>query len=112
MKPPHRYIKSWATLAPQALIEVLDHLEEGKYPPQAQQNEFSNYAEKLSKEEAKLDWSLPAVQLERCIRAFNPWPISWLQTTDAQGKQPNIESLSSHCVAASKSNSRHCVASK
>lgn len=74
-----------ATLAPQALIEVLDHLEEGKYPPQAQQNEFSNYAEKLSKEEAKLDWSLPAVQLERCIRAFNPWPISWLQTTDAQG---------------------------
>lgn len=74
-----------AILAPQALIEVLDHLEEGKYPPQAQQNEFSNYAEKLSKEEAKLDWSLPAVQLERCIRAFNPWPISWLQTTDAQG---------------------------
>ncbi|KGQ39025.1 methionyl-tRNA formyltransferase [Gallibacterium anatis] len=74
-----------STLAPQALIEVLDHLEEGKYPPQAQQNEFSNYAEKLSKEEAKLDWSLPAVQLERCIRAFNPWPISWLQTTDTQG---------------------------
>lgn len=74
-----------ATLAPKALIEVLDHLDEGKYPPQAQQNEFSNYAEKLSKEEAKLDWSLPAVQLERCIRAFNPWPISWLQTTDAQG---------------------------
>lgn len=74
-----------AILAPQALIEVLDHLEEGKYPPQAQQNEFSNYAEKLSKEEAKLDWSLPAVQLERCIRAFNPWPISWLQTRDAQG---------------------------
>lgn len=32
-----------------------------------------------------MDWSLPAVQLERCIRAFNPWPISWLQTTDAQG---------------------------
>ncbi|MEH8030439.1 methionyl-tRNA formyltransferase [Gallibacterium anatis] len=76
-----------ATLAPKALIEVLDHLDEGKYPPQAQQNEFSNYAEKLSKEEAKLDWSLPAVQLERCIRAFNPWPISWLQTTDAQGNK-------------------------
>ncbi|KGQ37826.1 methionyl-tRNA formyltransferase [Gallibacterium genomosp. 1] len=76
-----------ATLAPKALIEVLDHLDEGKYPPQAQQNEFSNYAEKLSKEEAKLDWSLPAAQLERCIRAFNPWPISWLETTDAQGNK-------------------------
>lgn len=76
-----------ATLAPQALIEVLDHLEEGKYPSQAQQNEFSNYAEKLSKEEAKLDWSSSAAQLERCIRAFNPWPISWLETTDAQGNK-------------------------
>ncbi|KGQ30805.1 methionyl-tRNA formyltransferase [Gallibacterium genomosp. 2] len=76
-----------ATLAPKALIEVLDHLDEGKYPPQAQQNELSNYAEKLSKEEAKLDWSSSAAQLERCIRAFNPWPISWLETTDAQGNK-------------------------
>ena len=76
-----------ATLAPKALIEVLDHLDEGKYPPQAQQNEFSNYAEKLSKEEAKLDWSSSAAQLERCIRGFNPWPISWLETTDAQGNK-------------------------
>ncbi len=36
------------------------------------------YAEKLSKEEARIDWSLSATQLERCIRAFNPWPMSWL----------------------------------
>lgn len=35
------------------------------------------YAEKLSKEEALLDWSLSAAQLERCIRAFNPWPMSY-----------------------------------
>jgi methionyl-tRNA formyltransferase len=36
------------------------------------------YAEKLSKEEAQIDWSLSAAQLERCIRAFNPWPMSWI----------------------------------
>ena len=36
------------------------------------------YAEKLSKEEARVDWSLSAAQLERCIRAFNPWPMSWM----------------------------------
>ena len=34
---------------------------------------------KLSKEEARIDWSLSAAQLERCIRAFNPWPMSWLE---------------------------------
>jgi methionyl-tRNA formyltransferase len=37
------------------------------------------HAEKLSKEEARIDWSLSAAQLERCIRAFNPWPMSWLE---------------------------------
>lgn len=33
----------------------------------------------MSKEEARIDWSLSAAQLERCIRAFNPWPMSWLE---------------------------------
>ncbi|MBU0245838.1 methionyl-tRNA formyltransferase, partial [Escherichia coli] len=27
----------------------------------------------------RIDWSLSAAQLERCIRAFNPWPMSWLE---------------------------------
>ena len=71
-----------AKIGPKALIEVLDQLETGKYLPEVQQDQFSCYAEKLSKEEAKLDWSLSAEQLERCIRAFNPWPISWLEITD------------------------------
>ncbi|MGU0043147.1 methionyl-tRNA formyltransferase [Escherichia coli] len=34
---------------------------------------------KVEKEEARIDWSLSAAQLERCIRAFNPWPMSWLE---------------------------------
>ncbi len=37
-----------------------------------------SYAEKLSKEEARVDWTLSAAQLERCIRAFNPWPMSYI----------------------------------
>lgn len=80
-----------AELGPKALIEVLDYLEAGKYPPEVQQDELSNYADKLSKEEAKLDWSLSAEQLERCIRAFNPWPISWFEVIDNQQQKQTLK---------------------
>ena len=66
-----------AELAPSALIDVLDNLENGKFIAEKQDDSQSNYAEKLSKEEAQLDWSLSAMQLERNIRAFNPWPIAY-----------------------------------
>ena len=70
-----------AQLAPPALIDVLDHLESGKFPAETQDDSQSNYADKLSKEEAKLDWSLSATQLERNIRAFNPAPVAFLTVT-------------------------------
>lgn len=67
-----------AELAPPALIEVLDELESGKFVPQVQDDSQSNYADKLSKEEAELNWQLSAAQLERNIRAFNPAPVAFL----------------------------------
>ncbi|WP_279063510.1 methionyl-tRNA formyltransferase [Lelliottia amnigena] len=72
-----------ADLGPQGLIETLQQLADGKVQPEVQDEAFVTYAEKLSKEEAQLDWSLSAAQLERCIRAFNPWPMSWM-TIDEQ----------------------------
>ena len=74
-----------AELAPLALINVLNGLENGEFVAEKQDESQSNYAEKLSKEEAKLDWQLSAAQLERNIRAFNPWPISYFITQDTNG---------------------------
>lgn len=67
-----------AELAPPALLEVLNGLTSGQFKPEKQQDEQANYAEKLTKEEAKLDWNLTACQLERNIRAFNPAPMAYL----------------------------------
>ncbi|SCC66484.1 methionyl-tRNA formyltransferase [Kosakonia oryziphila] len=67
-----------AELGPQGLLVTLQQLAQGSAQPQMQDEALVTYAEKLSKEEARIDWSLSAVQLERCIRAFNPWPMSWL----------------------------------
>lgn len=66
-----------AELGPQGLIETLEQIANGKAKPEVQDESRVTYAEKLSKEEAQLDWSLSAAQLERCIRAFNPWPMSF-----------------------------------
>ena len=67
-----------ADLGPQGLIETLQQLADNTATPEVQDEAQVTYAEKLSKEEARIDWSLSAAQLERCIRAFNPWPLSWL----------------------------------
>lgn len=68
-----------AGLGPQGLLETLQQLANGSAQPEIQDDSLATYAEKLSKEEARIDWSLSAEQLERCIRAFNPWPMSWLE---------------------------------
>lgn len=79
-----------AELAPPALLEVLDNLENGKFPPEPQQDDQANYADKLSKEEAKLDWAQSAAQLERNIRAFNPAPVAFL-TVLVNGNEERVK---------------------
>lgn len=79
-----------AELAPPALLEVLNGLTAGQFPPEKQQDSLANYAEKLTKEEAKLDWQLPALQLERNIRAFNPAPMAFL-TVNVNGVEERIK---------------------
>ena len=67
-----------ADLGPQGLLHTLTQLAAGTAKPEVQDEALVTYAEKLSKEEARVDWSLSAAQLERCIRAFNPWPMSYI----------------------------------
>jgi methionyl-tRNA formyltransferase len=71
-----------AELGPQALVDTLDAMAAGDTAAEAQDDALANYAQKLSKEEARIDWSMEAVAIERCIRAFNPWPISWFEVAD------------------------------
>jgi methionyl-tRNA formyltransferase len=43
-------------------------------PPMPQPEAGSSYAAKLSREDGRIDWQLPATLLERKVRAFDPWP--------------------------------------
>lgn len=64
-----------AQLGPQAVLQAIDGLQAGALQGEVQDDSLATYAHKLNKEEARLDWARPAVELERLIRAFNPWPI-------------------------------------
>ncbi|MBB1477700.1 methionyl-tRNA formyltransferase [Shewanella sp. SG41-3] len=66
-----------AEQGPKALVQALFGLSEGSLKAEKQDETLANYAEKLSKEEARLDWHKSAKQLWQEIRAFNPWPVSY-----------------------------------
>jgi methionyl-tRNA formyltransferase len=68
-----------AKLGADALMETLQSLQRGELAPVPQDEEQACYAAKIEKAEAWLDWSRPAPELERKVRAFNPWPVA--QTT-------------------------------
>ena len=63
-----------AGMGAELLLDTLSHRAELTARPQ--DDAAATYASKLEKSEAWLDWSRPAVQLSREVRAFNPWPIS------------------------------------
>ncbi|CDT98303.1 Methionyl-tRNA formyltransferase [Vibrio coralliirubri] len=71
-----------AGLGPDALVECLADIASGKAVAEKQDDELANYAKKLSKEEARIKWSDEAAHIERCVRAFNPWPMSHFEAAD------------------------------
>ncbi len=61
----------------EALLDVLALIEKNELDPVPQDDALSNYAEKLNKAEAEIDWSLSAKEIDLKIRAFNPWPVAF-----------------------------------
>ena len=68
-----------ADLGARLIVEAVAGLEAGGLVATPQPAEGVTYAAKLAKDEARLDWSRPAVQLERAVRAFTPWPGAWFE---------------------------------
>ena len=68
-----------AKVAPVALLESLELLENGRAPRIPQDNALATYASKLKREDGKIDWTNPADAIERKIRAFDPWPGAFMK---------------------------------
>ena len=68
-----------AELGAQAMAAAIGPLVRGELRGEKQDDSLATYAHKLNKDEARIDWQQPATELDRQIRAFNPWPISHAQ---------------------------------
>ncbi|HHI94042.1 MAG TPA: methionyl-tRNA formyltransferase [Gammaproteobacteria bacterium] len=71
-----------AALGATALCHTLRLLADGAAVPEKQDDADANYAGKLQKAEAEIDWTQSAQVLSRTVRAFNPWPVAFTRVDD------------------------------
>jgi methionyl-tRNA formyltransferase len=77
-----------ARLGAPLMVQTLEGLASGTLLPRPQPAEGATYAAKLDKDEGRLDWRKPAVELERLVRGLNPWPGAWF---DYQGQRIKVQ---------------------
>lgn len=71
----------------EAIVEALGLLQHDQLKPVTQDDTLTTYAKKIAKEDACLDWSKTAEELDRQVRAYNPWPIAY---TNWQGESIRV----------------------
>lgn len=80
-----------AEAGPASLISALALLEEGAAPRIPQEEEMMSYAPKVEREDGRIDWSRPAEELERLIRAYHTWPGTFTTFVDGKGKERRVK---------------------
>lgn len=70
------------SLAQTAIIDSLSKLQAGKLRAEKQNDALATYANKINKQDAAIDWSKSAVEIDRMIRAYNPWPVAFTHLDD------------------------------
>ncbi|MDA7742214.1 methionyl-tRNA formyltransferase [Francisellaceae bacterium] len=65
-----------------ALLKTLDDICNDKLSPIKQEDAQANYAHKLTKQEAQIDWHQNAETIERNIRGYQPWPVAHFSLAD------------------------------
>jgi len=68
-----------ADLGADLIVEAVARLETGDLPDIPQPEDGMTYAAKLDRADGVIDWMLPAIDLDRRVRALNPWPGTWFE---------------------------------
>lgn len=66
-----------STMGAEAIVEALGSLDD--LTPQPQPEEGVTYARKIDKSEARIDWTRPAIEVDRLIRGLSPFPGAWFE---------------------------------
>jgi methionyl-tRNA formyltransferase len=93
-----------AALGAMALRDALQSVLDGQtLSPQPQSDEGITYAHKLDKAEARIDWIDSAIDIERKVRAFDPWPIAEADVGNDRLRIWSARALPSHTERAAGS---------
>jgi methionyl-tRNA formyltransferase len=79
-----------AQLGAETLPDVLANYLNGKITPQPQDHSQATYCKILSRDDGKIDWTKSADEIDRLVRAYNPWPGTW---TECDGKRIKISKV-------------------
>lgn len=82
-----------AQLGAGCLMHTLDRLAGEGITPRIQDDRQATYAGKISKEDARIVWSRPAVEIERQVRALNPQPVAFTEVNGIQVRIWEVEVL-------------------
>ncbi|MEW8293001.1 MAG: methionyl-tRNA formyltransferase [Candidatus Thiodiazotropha endolucinida] len=88
-----------ALLGARALVTCLPDLAGGRLQAEIQDEHLANYAGKLEKQEGLIDWSRPAAEIDRKVRAFNPWPVAQCRYDDKVMRIWQAQPLNEGCAA-------------
>ncbi len=70
----------------QVLVNVLPLYADGTLQGQAQDDGQATYCKLLTKDDGRIDWTQPALVIERAVRAYDPWPGAWTTWQEQQLK--------------------------
>lgn len=73
-----------AVMGGRLIVETMEKLE--SLTPETQPEDGVTYAHMLSKDDGRIDWTKPAAEIERQLRALTPWPGVWCMAGDARMK--------------------------
>ena len=76
-----------AVIGADLMVETLPGIESAMLGAKPQPEQGATYADKITKAEARIDWSLDAARIWRQVRAFNPWPVA---ETRYEGQQLRV----------------------
>ncbi len=70
-------LQKLTALAQTAIVDSLNKLQNKSLQPIKQDDALATYAHKINKQDAQINWQQSAVEIDRMIRAYNPWPVAF-----------------------------------
>lgn len=89
------YLHELMRLGASRLPDVLVGLVAGKITPIEQDHNQATFCKLLSRDDGRMDWSRPTEELERMVRAYDPWPGTWTEADD-DGVWKRLKILEAH----------------